>query len=270
MKEPRRVVFISGVARSGTSWLGQIFDSCPSVRFRFQPLFSYEFKDKINFDSSGKNLEDFLNELHQNDSPFLVQLDKRKSGEYPVFGKETDTSDLVFKENRYLYLIEKMMRDCKRMKLIGIIRNPNAVLNSWMRNEKEFPLGSNPLEEWRFGDCKNSGHQDFFGYYKWKEASNIYLDLQDKYPDRVTVLKYEDLVANPLRITKELFEFSELEFTDQTRAFLEKSSVETVNSYYSVFKTKDVAEKWKEQFYPSITEEIRHDLSGTRLERFID
>jgi hypothetical protein len=38
-------VAIFGCPRSGTSWLGQIFNSAPAVQYRYQPLFSYEFKD---------------------------------------------------------------------------------------------------------------------------------------------------------------------------------------------------------------------------------
>ena len=39
-----RIISIHGVPRSGTSWLGQILDSSPKVRYKFQPLFSYAFK----------------------------------------------------------------------------------------------------------------------------------------------------------------------------------------------------------------------------------
>ena len=47
-KIPDSITYLAGVARSGTSWLGQIFDSSPEVRYSFQPLFSYEFKNRVN------------------------------------------------------------------------------------------------------------------------------------------------------------------------------------------------------------------------------
>ena len=40
-------VFAFGVPRSGTSWFGELFNSSPRVAYRFQPLFSYAFKDAI-------------------------------------------------------------------------------------------------------------------------------------------------------------------------------------------------------------------------------
>ena len=41
-------VAIHGVPRSGTTWLGSIFDSSPNVIYRNQPLFSYAFKSYLS------------------------------------------------------------------------------------------------------------------------------------------------------------------------------------------------------------------------------
>ena len=269
MSRPETVTYLAGVARSGTSWLGQIFDSSTNVRFRFQPFFAYEFKNRVNEDSSRDEFIHLLENIYNTESSFLNQDDKRNSGEYPVFTKTEYTPHLVLKENRYQYIIEPLMRKCPEVKLVGIIRNPNAVLNSWMKNPKEFPPGSIPLEEWRFGNCKNQGHEDFFGYYKWKEVSNLYLDLHDKWPDRVYVLRYEDLVESPVKVIQDIFLFCSITYSKQTEKFLHKSSSSHIDSPYSVFKDKAVVNKWKNELDPYITTEIAHDLSGTRLERFI-
>jgi Sulfotransferase family len=269
MSEPATITYLAGVARSGTSWLGQIFDSSPEVRFSFQPLFAYEFKNRVHEDSSAEEFTQLLSDIYDTESPFLIQEDKRKSGDYPIFEKAAVTSHLALKENRYQYLIEPMMRKCHRVKLVGIIRNPNAALSSWMKNPKEFPSGSDPLKEWRLGNCKNMGHEDFFGYYKWKEVANLYLDLKEKWPDRVYILRYEDLVASPQEITRDLFEFCDLELSRQTKEFVHKSSNSHVESPYSVFKNKNVASMWETELNPYITDEISHDLARTRLERFI-
>jgi len=269
MSRPDTVTYLAGVARSGTSWLGQIFDSSPDVRFRFQPFFAYEFKNRVNEDSTEDEFNKLLENIYNTESPFLTQQDKRDSGDYPVFSKSKNTHHLVLKENRYQYIIEPLMRKCPEVKLVGIIRNPNAVLNSWMKNPKEFPHGSDPMDEWRFGNCKNQGHEDFFGYYKWKEIANLYLDLQDKWPDRVFVLRYEDLVESPVKVTQKIFSFCSINYNEQTDKFLIKSSSSHIDSPYSVFKDKGVANKWKSELNTYITTEIAHDLAGTRLERFI-
>ncbi len=269
MSKPETITYIAGVARSGTSWLGQLFDSSPHVRFSFQPLFSYEFKNRVNEDSSSDEFRRLMDDIYNTKSSFLNQNDKRDSGEYSVFEKESATPHLVFKENRYQNLIEPMMRKCLEVKLVAIIRNPNAVLNSWMKNPKEFPPESYPLTEWRYGDCKNEGHEDFFGYYKWKEVTNLYLDLYDKWPDRVYVLRYEGLVESPQETVKELFAFCGVDENEQTNHFIRRSSSSHTDSLYSVFKDKRVISQWRHELDPYITTEIAHDLVGTRLERFI-
>lgn len=270
MNNPETITYLAGVARSGTSWLGQIFDSSPKVRFSFQPLFAYEFKNRVNEDSTTSEFRHLIVDIYNTQSSFLNQDDKRLSGEYPFFKKAEFTPHLVLKENRYQYIIEPLMRNIKNVILVGIIRNPNAVINSWMKNPKEFPVGSVPLKEWRFGDCKNKGHEDFFGYYKWKEVANLYLDLHDKWPSRVYVIRYEDLVRNTEKIVKDIFAFCSIEYNKQTSDFLRICSNSHINSPYSVFKDKRVVSQWKYELDPYITTEITNDLSGTRLEQFIN
>lgn len=39
------VIYVAGVARSGTSWIAQILNSHPDVCFRFQPFLLMNSKD---------------------------------------------------------------------------------------------------------------------------------------------------------------------------------------------------------------------------------
>jgi hypothetical protein len=260
-------IYIAGAARSGTSWVGQIFNSSPSVRFKFQPLFAYEFKNQVNEDSSSTDFQNLLEGMYKTDGDFLLQKDKIEAGAYPKFSK-SDENILVFKENRYQSFIEPMMRKLPNLALLAVIRHPCAVMNSWRNNSKEFPSGCDIRTEWRFGNCKNQGNEDYFGYYKWKEIAHMYLDLKDKYPERTYVLRYEDLVQNPIDMTYEIFDFFNIPLTHQTKDFLTASTTTSQESYYSVYKTADVTEKWKTDLDPYIAEEILADLSGTRLNAF--
>jgi hypothetical protein len=262
-------VWIGGVARSGTSWVGQIFNSHPQVRFRFQPLFSYEFKGQVNEESTPAEHHAFLDGLWSTESEFLTQADKVRSGDYPAFERSEVETTLVFKENRYQSVIEPMLRKVPNAYVIGLVRNPCAVINSWKNNAKEFPPGSVLRDEWRFGACKNIGPEDYFGYYKWKEVANLYLDLAEQYPERACVVRYEDIVSQRLERCAELFKFIGLDLDPQTTAFLTKSGDEHKGSYYSVFKDEDVTVKWKQELDPYIAAEIEEDLRGTRLEQFL-
>ena len=262
-------VYIAGVARSGTSWIGQIFNSCPSVRFRFQPLFAYEFKDRVNEDSSQEEYRALLKDIYENDSNFLLQRDKVEAEIYPCF-LNSDENTLVFKENRYQSFIAPMMRKLPELSLLGVIRHPCAVINSWRNNAKEFPPKCDIRKEWRFGNCKNQGNEDYFGYYKWKEVAHLYLDLKDKYPERTYILRYEDLVINPNAETHKIFNFLNIPLMKQTEKFLHESTTTLKDNYYSVYKTQEVIHKWESELDPYIIQEILADLKDTRLQIFVD
>ncbi|MFT6248789.1 MAG: hypothetical protein ACJAZQ_001998 [Cognaticolwellia sp.] len=215
------------------------------------------------------DFENLLQQMDIKNSDFLSQADKKLTGEYPTFEKNIKTEFLVFKENRYQNIIEPMMRKTAHLKLVAIIRNPNAVINSWLQSDKDFPEWAIPRKEWRYGACKNIGGEDFYGYYKWKEVSNIYLDLKEKWPERVCVVHYEELTSKPEKITKMLFEFCSIPYERQTIDFLKSSTTQHIDSPYSVFKNASVIDKWQHELDPYISNEIIQDLTGTRLEKFI-
>lgn len=149
------------------------------------------------------------------------------------------------------------------------LRAEEEVISTWRKNPKEFPPGSEIRKEWRFGNCKNKGNEDYFGYYKWKEVAHLYMDLRDKYPDRFTLLRYEDAVQDPQRTIPNLFEFLNIPYGETTQRFLQDSTTAHDDSYYAVYKNKSVADKWRTELDTYITEEINADLKGTRLKQFL-
>jgi hypothetical protein len=266
----QNAVTIAGVARSGTSWLGEILNSSPDVAYRFQPLFSYAFKDRVDINSTREEYEAFLRELYASKDPFLLQIDKRKSGVLPTFSKNDSPRVLVMKTARYHYLHIRFLNYFPNLKLLAIVRNPCAVIASWMSNPKEFPVGSDPWSEWRSGACKNQcKEENFFGFYKWRESTNIFIDLQAMFPDRVRVVRYEDLVENPVTISEALFQFVGLPFGDQTKRFLDESRNRHSDSPYAVYKKNNVKDNWRGKLDPRIVKDIEQELAATSLEAFI-
>jgi hypothetical protein len=139
-----------------------------------------------------------------------------------------------------------------------------------MANPKEFPPGSDVRKEWRFGACKNQGREEnFFGYYKWKELAHLYLDLRDQFPERVFIVRYEDLVSRTQGCVSEIFEFLGLEVEGATTEFLSASHQRHAESPYSVFRSPDVKDRWRSELPAFILEAIQADLRATRLEAFL-
>lgn len=264
------VCVVAGVPRSGTSWLGMLIDSCPVVNYRFQPFFSYTFKDVVHVDSTREDYLALFDAMDRTETEFLTQADKRTSGLYPSFEKQHPTTCLAFKTCRYQYLIPRMLGLIPHLKIVGIVRHPCGAIHSWLTNPKEFPAGSNVAKEWRFGACKNQGREEeFFGYYKWKEVAHLYLDLQQKYPHRVQVVRYEELVTNTMEQSRAIFELLDLPWTKQTVGFVNDCHARHDTSPYAVFKDPAVADRWRSELDGTIQTAIQDDLQGTRLERFL-
>ena len=264
------IVVVAGAPRSGTSWLGQILESSPRVAYRFQPFFAYASRDRVTVDSTKNEWFEFLQHLYESNDHFLTQEDKRQSGEYPEFTKDSQPPVLAFKTCRSQYLLPALLTQFENATLVPIVRHPAAVIHSWISTPTEFPEGSDVSQEWRFGACKNRGlESEFFGYYKWKELAHMYLDLHDKFPSRVFPIHYETLVENTADQVRRLFEFLELPFTSSTESFLANCHKSHHGSPFAVFKDRSVKDAWRDKLPRSIVDEIQTDLMGTRLERFI-
>ncbi len=150
-------IAIHSVPRSGSSWIGQIFNSSPTVNFKFQPLFSYAFKSALNEKSSKNEIDTFFKDISQSDDDFLIQQDKIDNGNYPKFKKNNLFTHIAYKEVRYHNIQENMLKINSDIIVIGIVRNPYAVINSFLKAPREFrkDLNWNELDEWQYANKKN-------------------------------------------------------------------------------------------------------------------
>ena len=161
-------IAIHSVPRSGSTWLGNIFNSSPCVSFSYQPLFSYAFKDYLNSNSSLEEINSFFSLISKSKDEFLNQMDGVNQGIIPIFKKKEITHS-CYKEVRYHYILENLLIKCDHIKLILLIRNPLAVLYSWKNAPKEFRTeqGWDFNEEWQNAPSKNLNLiEEYNGYTK--------------------------------------------------------------------------------------------------------
>lgn len=267
----KQIISIHGVPRSGTSWLGQIFNSSTNTRYKFQPLFSYAFKDAINVRSGKAEILNYYERLYNTNDEFLDQTKQIESGRYPKFNKKSNSPDtLVTKMVRYHYMIPKLLEEVENLKIIAIVRNPFAILSSWRNAPKEFPPELDFTQEWRYAQNRNIFKpEEYFGYEKWKEATKLFLWAKEIYPEKVMIIKYEDLVTNTEEITKEIYQFCNLEIDAQTLEFINASKSKKDEDPYSVYKKDINLDKWKENLSQSIIDTIYQEVKGTEFEQFI-
>ena len=270
----QKVISIHGVPRSGTSWLGQIFNKHSQVTYKFQPLFSYRFKGRVSLDSSPDDIRMFLDELYQvNNDDFIAGKWPNLSDINPtdiVFHKKPSQEIMVMKEVRYHHLIERFIQCIPNMRIVGIVRNPCAVINSWLKAPKEFQKEWDVMSEWRYAQSKNLGRiEEYYGFEKWKELAMDFLNFEQKYPNNFFLLQYEHLVMKPIEVLNEVFSFSGLHMESQVVDFIKASQSHHLDDTYAVYKSPSVKDRWHEELDSSISEEITSELRGTSLERFL-
>lgn len=261
---------IHGLPRSGSTWVGEIFNSAPAVCYRFQPLFSYALKGYLGESSSLENIEEFYKELASSKDSFLEQASARDQGKLPIFEKGQVTH-VGYKEVRYHHILPNLIRQSKDVKFILIQRNPFSVINSWLNAPREFraDLGWGRMEEWRYALKKNLNRpEEFNGYEKWKEASLLFHYLAKQYPERVMIIRYDALLMSPTVEVKRAFDFLGLDYTEQTNQFLCGDECPDDDAY-SVVRKGQTDEKWKSQLESGIVEDIRKDLEGSVLEHLL-
>lgn len=264
-------IAIHSAPRSGSTWLGAIFDSHPEVAYRFQPLFSYEFKGRLNENSSKLEVLNFFNEIGSSEDEFINQIKGKKEGVIPNFLKEKPTH-IVYKEVRYHHILKNMLESDNDLKIVGMIRNPLSVLNSWFRAPKEFraDLAWDIQKEWRFAQLKNIDKiEEFNGYEKWKEVTLLFETLERDYKNQFIIVSYENLVENTLEEVGRLFNFTGLELKDQTREFITNEGNRNDSNAYSVFKNKQSPVLKQYSLPENIVAEIENDMLSCGLEKYL-
>jgi len=266
-------IALHSAPRSGSTWLGEILNSNEKTVYKLQPLFSYAFKDRLNENSSKDEIILFFKELALKKDNFLDQTDKKEKGIIPIFNKNKSSNFIIYKEVRYHQILRNLLEKDEDIIVIGLIRNPLSVINSWLRAPKEFKkeLGWNELEEWRYAPKKNlDKSEEFNGFEKWKEVTLLFEELQIEFTNRFYLLKYDDLLNNTEHEVNKLFSFCGLELTRQTLSFINKSTnTDRSTEAYSVFRNNQTDDKWKSQLNPKIISDIQKDLIGTKLEKYL-
>ncbi len=224
-------VAIFGCPRSGTSWLGQLFNAHEAVAYRYQPLFSYEFKDWFGQHGvSPESLAAFGDALLGAQSDFVLQdLRPAKAG---------PPSHLVWKEVRYHQLMPALAALPGLHRLVYIHRPALNVINSWYQAPKEFRAGQDIHAEYLDAPSKNTDPSEYNGFNRWKASMALALALKAAHPNKVALVSYERLRTDPLAQLATLFTAMGLDLTGPVRDFVATSTSQHDDGAYSVFRSR--------------------------------
>jgi hypothetical protein len=265
-----QLVSIQSVPRSGSSWLGQIFRSSPQVAFRFQPLFSYAFKGRLNERSTRDEIQGFFQDIKGTKDDFVLQKVESIHVDYPMWDETIEATHIVMKEVRYNNVVRNMVEQLPELKVIGLVRHPCAVLDSWIHAPREFKPEWSVEEQWRSGALKNQGRpEEFFGYNKWKEVAELFLELEAVRPDQVKVVRYADLNADPFMTVNELFAHCGLEYGPETESFIQASRSKEGSDANSIFRKVRPDTAWVDRLPKNIADAIQTEIGNGPLSRFL-
>lgn len=264
------VTWLSGMPRSGSTWLSQIFASAPDARLKFCPLFSYEFKNKLDESATEAEWRALFQDTYHCVSDYLDQDYLRKKALVPTFAdKAEDPGHLVIKSTRFHNLVPHILQKHADIRFIHLVRDPRASIHSWLTNSYEFPEGADPATEWRSGACRNAGPGEFWGFDDWKWVNRQALELQACYPDRFKLVQYEDLTDDTNAFVASIFTFCGLPLKAQTIEFLNASRSRHVDNKRSVYKKPERIVGWQGQLDDSIAHAILDEVCDTPLEVFL-
>ncbi|MCU7798967.1 MAG: sulfotransferase [gamma proteobacterium symbiont of Lucinoma myriamae] len=270
MSKMKKVIAIFGMPRSGTSFLGQILDSCSNVAYRLEPIFSYKLKNIVDENSTKEEFLSFFEKAYNSDEDeFMNQVEKRKKGHYPTFKKD-EKIYLAFKTTRFHNILPTLMKyfNEEELKVISLVRHPAGAIYSWINHPNEFPVNCDYKTEWRSGNCRKTEKEEFWGFDDWKKVMSQHIELEMKY-NNFRIFQYENIVRNIELETQEIFNFAGIPYTDQTREFLLESQSKNIDDPYAVYKNKDVISKWRKNLDIEIQTEIIKDIEISSLKKFL-
>lgn len=270
MPEEIQVAWVSGMPRSGTTWLSQIFASSPDVRLKFCPLFSYEFKNILDENSSTDDWLRLFSDVYTTNSEFLDQDYLREKGLVPVFEeKKENPGHLFIKSTRFHNLVPHILMLNENIQFVHIVRHPCATIYSWLTTPGEFPQHADPLAEWKSGDCRKTGPGEFWGFNDWKKVTTQALRLTEIYPGRFKIVSYEELIKAPQACSKDLFNYFNIPYQEQTNKFIELTHSKHDENKRSVYKNPESLDRWLTGLDQSIVSTCLNELRGTELEQFL-
>ena len=260
-------VLIWGVSRSGTTWILDVLAASPEFLPRYQPLHSYSFRPFFSSEGSEFDAERFLSLLADSEDPYL---NCGLSGHF--FGgiskaERGDKPRLLIKEVHFLKECLRLATVRKDLLLVFVIRDPVEVIESWWNTASEFQPHWSIYDEWRDAENMNSvGSGNNFGFSRWKVAAQAILEFAAAFPDRVTIVTYDQLLNHPYRSFGKLLAFLGVDDTSPSFERLDFVGEGIEHTPYSVFRAVDEPTHWR-SLPQIIVHQIREEVEN--LEEYL-
>ena len=316
-----RCILVFGMPRSGTTWIGKLFDSHPDTLYRHEPdsvrrLSLPLYPETQVAPQYREELEQFVASLPQLRCPKVVgkqplfpksyqsaaglcayrvgvafaKAASRVQRNFPCFYRPTAKYcaqvSLVWKSIESPGRLGVCMAALPDARAIYLMRHPCGHIASVLRGkagrrfESLVPTGEDKwllkmllatstgkAHELNLDDVEALTPEELLTWQWVLTQEKILADVA--HCGRVLTLRYEDVCAEPLDMTRRMFEFTGLDWQSQTEWFIRASTQATNTDYYSVFKNpKASAERWRSELAPPVIERILRILRNSSVARF--
>ena len=318
------LLMIVGLPRSGTSWLGALFDSHPRTIYLHEPdtidpgpelphLFpngdwlEYSSLAKIYIDRIAKQrslrtvykhplfAKDYRSEaarlgrgaliasLRALNRPSRRLSNRMRRWQIPDLGRVSRSQLTVLKSVEALGRLPAIANGMRDMRMIHLIRHPAGFVSSQLRGRemgkftstdilpKQFSLdparrrGMSGVEVAKLPDLERLA-------WSWMVMNEWALETTQSMPNVRTVI-YDDVAANPLHQTRELFQWAGLDWSPLTERFLggNLAARQDANGFYSVDRNPAAsANAWRQRLSPGAIERIYSVVSDSLPARHFD
>jgi hypothetical protein len=292
-------ILVVGLPRSGTTWIGKIFDSHPLTLYLHEPDSAVPLKEMpLVADSITRSMD--VAALRSALARTLEVRLVRVAGSLPRFPKAYRSSPLDWLHRRLAVLAKlrsRLFGECNlpdlisaaprhpprlvwksiesvgrigllahllpELRVIHILRHPCGWIASQTRGLRESRFPTAGSDWWRFDllertpaaerrgltaarlQAMDDLERDAWSWVLWNEIGAGAAETLEN----VTTIRYEDICAEPIARSQQLFKFAGLDWNPQTESFIRRSVSIHRGEYYSVFRDPlTAANRWREEF----------------------
>jgi hypothetical protein len=273
-------IVIFGVARSGTTWLSQII-SATGYELNFEPIGSMNFAK--DYEVKYEPIPPFYYLEKGDKNTYKPYVDMIMSAEIkdkfvlrPNQQKYIGSNKKVIKLIRANLMIPWMQENYDFYGIL-IIRSPHATINSQIKYHM------------------NEGVKNIENFYSKKVLNNFtpkqknimkkvrnrkdilavnwciqnYIPLRKADRNNFIVLKYEELVAEPKKVIKDLSKFAHFPYNNKVKNAIKRKSFTTRKETEQI-KNYDPTKAWKENFTQEEIDSIVEIVKAFNLEEYLD
>ena len=192
----RRLIFITGCPRSGTSLMTKIIDSHPDIAILMENIFNNRRRHWTQA------------EFWKSSGTLAYEVGKVYSRlKEPIVGNKVCTPDVWLAEdiNMFCNLFESF-------KILFVVRDPRSVAMSRMRREDHDKHFNMMARKYLLLNFKT--RWDTY-ISSWRQSIEVYWKLKDHYQNNVYSIYYEDLLNNFETEVKNIFKFLGIPFSEK-------------------------------------------------------